>query len=196
MSNLTLPPQATKKESPYYALVNIPPHNFPEQFSQFCFNTLMNKDEVIRAMQIIRKECNDANLRNIYNTNITHTMSVRDFEGSQNGSITSTTNYLKNQWGEAIKQTIQENFREAPGGPKSWFNLNETNREAYDNGKLKKFLIQVKMMMQDTLLNVTKRSVKQFVEVMLKFLPNSVTVIDSNTVKNVFFTEEDLKNDD
>jgi hypothetical protein len=56
----------------------------------------MNKDEVIRAMQIIRKECNDANLRNIYNTNIAHTMSVRDFEGSQNGSITSTTNYLKN----------------------------------------------------------------------------------------------------
>ena len=52
------------------------------------------------------------------------------------------------------------------------------------------------MMMQDTLLNVTKRSVKQFVEVMLKFLPKSVTVIDSNTVKNVFFTEEDLKADD
>jgi dynein heavy chain len=106
MSNLTLPPEQNKKESPYYALVNIPPHNFPEQFSQFCFNTLLNKDEVIRAMQIIRKECNDANLRNIYNTNITHTMSVRDFEGSQNGSITSTTNYLKNQWGESIKQTI------------------------------------------------------------------------------------------
>ena len=196
MSNLTLPPEASKKESPYYALVNIPPHNFPEQFSQFCFNTLMNKDEVIRAMQIIRKECNDANLRNIYNTNITHTMSVRDFEGSQNGSITSTTNYLKNQWGEAIKQTILENFREAPGGPKSWFNLNETNRDVYENGKLKKFLTQVKMMMQDTLLNITQRSVKQFVEVMLRFLPKGVTVIDSNTAKNVFFTEEELKNDE
>jgi hypothetical protein len=32
-SSLTLPPEAAKKESPYYALVNIPPHNFPEQFS-------------------------------------------------------------------------------------------------------------------------------------------------------------------
>jgi dynein heavy chain, axonemal len=30
MSNLTLPPEPAKKESPYYALVNIPPHNFPE----------------------------------------------------------------------------------------------------------------------------------------------------------------------
>lgn len=82
-------------------------------------------------------------------------MTVRDYEGSQNGSITSTTNYLKNQWGEAIKSTIQENFREAPGAPKSWFNLNETNKESYENGKLKKFLIQVKMMMQDTLLFIT-----------------------------------------
>lgn len=31
---------------------------------------------------------------------------------------------------------------------------------------------------------------------MLKFLPKGVTVIDSNTVKNVFFTEEELKNDE
>jgi len=91
MSNLTLPPNPPAKEKPYYGLINIPPHNFPEQFSQFCFNTMLNKDEVIKAMQIIRKQCNDAGLRSIYNTSITHTMTVRDFEGSQNGSITSTT---------------------------------------------------------------------------------------------------------
>jgi hypothetical protein len=52
------------------------------------------------------------------------------------------------------------------------------------------------MMMQDTLLNITQRSVKNFVEIMLKFLPKGVTVIDSNTVKNVFFTEEELKADE
>ena len=67
---------------------------------------MLNKDEVIKAMQIIRKQCNDAGLRSIYNTSITHTMTVRDFEGSQNGSITSTTTQLKNQWGEAIKTAI------------------------------------------------------------------------------------------
>ena len=82
MSNLTLPPNPPAKEKPYYGLINIPPHNFPEQFSQFCFNTMLNKDEVIKAMQIIRKQCNDAGLRSIYNTSITHTMTVRDFEGS------------------------------------------------------------------------------------------------------------------
>ena len=190
MSNLTLPPNPPAKEKPYYGLINIPPHNFPEQFSQFCFNTMLNKDEVIKAMQIIRKQCNDAGLRSIYNTSITHTMTVRDFEGSQNGSITSTTTQLKNQWGEAIKTAIQDNFREQPGAPKSWYNLNETNKEAYEAGKLKKFLTQVKMMMQDTLLAITKRSVNQFVEEVLKFLPIGVKIIDSNNVDNEFFTKE------
>jgi len=195
-SNLRLPPDPAPKEKPYFGLISIPAHNFPEQFSQFCFNTLLSKDEVIKVMQIIRKECNDANLRNIYNTNITHTMSVRDFEGSQNGSITSTTNYLKNQWGETIKKAIMENFQQAPGAPKAWYNLNETSREVYENGKLKKFLIQVKIIMQDTLLAITQRSVTQFVEQMLKFLPKSVKVIDSNTVENVFYTKEELAADD
>lgn len=31
---------------------------------------------------------------------------------------------------------------------------------------------------------------------MLKFLPKSVTVIDSNTVNNTFFTKEELEADD
>lgn len=195
-SSLTLPPDETPKEKPYYGLINIPPHNFPEQFSQFSLNTLLGKDEVIKVMQIIRKECNDANLRNIYNTNITHTMSVRDFEGSQNGSITSTTNYLKNQWGETIKKAIIENFQQQPGAPKSWFNLNEVSRDVYENGKLKKFLTQVKMIMQDTLLAITQRSVTQFVEQMLKFLPHSVNVIDSYKVENTYFTKEEREAND
>ncbi len=195
-SSLTLPPKPAPKEKPYFGLINIPPHNFPEQFSQFCFNTLLSKDEVIKVQQVIRKECNDANLRNIYNINITHTMSVRDFEGSQNGSITSTTNYLKNQWGETIKKAIIENFTQPPTAPKAWFNLNETSKEAYENGKLKKFLTQVKMTMQDTLLAITQRSATQFVDAILKFLPISVKVIDSNTVENVFHTKEEKEAND
>jgi hypothetical protein len=46
---LKLPPKPPAKLSPFYGMISIPPHNFPEQFSQFCFNTLQNKDEVIRA---------------------------------------------------------------------------------------------------------------------------------------------------
>jgi hypothetical protein len=51
------------------------------------------------------------------------------------------------------------------------------------------------MMMQDTLLSITQRSVNQFMESMLKFLPKSVNVIDSNTVENVFYTQEEKEAD-
>lgn len=49
-ANLTLPPKAPPKEVPYFGMVPIPQHDFPEQFSNFCFNSLYIKDEVIKAM--------------------------------------------------------------------------------------------------------------------------------------------------
>lgn len=65
------------------------------------------------------------------------------------------------------------------------------SRDVYENGKLKKFLTQVKMIMQDTLLAITQRSVTHFVENMLKFLPHAVNVIDSYKVENSYFTKEE-----
>jgi hypothetical protein len=52
------------------------------------------------------------------------------------------------------------------------------------------------MMMQDTLLSITKRSVNSFVEEILKFLPKGVKIIDSNTVENDFFTKEEKEAND
>ncbi len=57
-ANLTMPPKAKSKETPYFGMVPIPQHDFPEQFSEFCFNSLYIKEEVIKAMVEIRAECN------------------------------------------------------------------------------------------------------------------------------------------
>jgi len=56
--NLTLPPRAPEKDVPYFGMVPIPAHDFPEQFSNFCFNSLYIKEEVIKAMVDIRNGCN------------------------------------------------------------------------------------------------------------------------------------------
>ena len=58
-ANLTLPPKPPAREVPYFGMVPIPQHDFPEQFSNFCFNSLYIKEEVIRAMVEIRQECNN-----------------------------------------------------------------------------------------------------------------------------------------
>ena len=47
--NLRLPQAPPPKPVPFFGMISIPPHNFPDQFAQFCFNTLQNRDEVIRA---------------------------------------------------------------------------------------------------------------------------------------------------
>src|SRR3954465_14286017 len=58
-ANLSMPPKPPTKEVPYFGMTPIPPHDFPEQFSNFCFNSLYIKEEVIKAMVEIRAECNN-----------------------------------------------------------------------------------------------------------------------------------------
>lgn len=77
---LELPEEKEKEETPYYGMITIPAHNFPEAFSNFCFSSTLNKDQSIRAMQQIRKECNDVLLKDIYNPNITKPYRVNDFK--------------------------------------------------------------------------------------------------------------------
>ena len=53
-------------------------------------------------------------------------------------------------------------------------------------GKLKKFLTQIKFMMQDTLLYMTQSSIKKFVDSLISFTPDDVVIHDSVNVENAF----------
>ena len=73
-------------------------------------------------------------------------MKVDDFLQIQASSISQTSYYLKETWVNKLKEIIKANFQtQAQPGEhseqvKTWFNLAETNRDAYELGKLKKFL--------------------------------------------------------
>ena len=73
---------------------------------------------------------------------------------------------------------------------KGWFFIRETSKETYEFGKLKKFLNLVKFMMQDTVLNLCKDSVKEFVEYMLSFIPESTEIKSTAVVHNTFPKKE------
>jgi dynein heavy chain len=145
-------------------------------------------------MQEIRKECNDVLTKDIYNPNITKSMRVNEFKQIQKSSTSQISYYLKETWVNKIKDIIKTNFAEDPvqtqqfGRP--WYSLNETSKEAYENGKLKKFLAQTKFVMQDTLQFMTKESVCKFVASICDFVPIGVEVKDSFNVVNTFYTEE------
>jgi dynein heavy chain len=82
-----------------------------------------------------------------------------------------------------IRDIIKGHFQNSDH---AWFNLNETSKEIYEMGKLKKFLTLVKFMMENTLLYMTQDSVENFVKIILEFVPESVDVKDSYTVENKF----------
>ena len=113
-------------------------------------------------------------------------MRIDEFKQIQASSISQTSYYLRETWVNKVKEIIKNNFSENSSTSKSWFNLNETSKETYEMGKLKKFLTSVKFLMQDTLLYMTQKSVQKFVAAILQFLPVKVEVVDSNTVNNTF----------
>jgi len=186
-TNLKLPPKQKPKEVPYFGLVPIPPHDFPEQFSTFCFNSLFIKPEVITAMVEIRAECNKVLAENrIFNTKLRRGMKVEEFKQHQSSSRTSLqTATGQIGWCDKLTKIIKASFK-AVG--KGWFNLSvsEDEKESYEFGKLKKFLSLVNFMMQDTVLNLAKVSVSEFVEYMNDFIPEETLIISAAEVQNKF----------
>jgi dynein heavy chain, axonemal len=87
-ANLTLCPPPPPKSCPYFGQVPIPKHEFPESFSNFCFNSLFIRNEVIKAMVQIREDCNNVMRDNrIFNVKLNKTMRVEEFKQHQNSSI-------------------------------------------------------------------------------------------------------------
>ena len=186
--DLSLPPKESESlQVPMFGMVPIPPHDFPEQFSNFCFNSLYIKEEVIRAMVQIRTECNDMRDKNfLFKTDIDKTIRLEEFKLVQSAAH---MNVKSNQdaWVNKIVKIIKDSFSQVGKG---WFNIEETSKETYEFGKLKKFLTVVNLMMQDTVLTLCKKSVKEFVEFMLKFVPESTDVVNTSTVNNAWRAKE------
>jgi len=184
-ANLTLPPKAPPKEVPYFGQVPIPHHDFPERFSTFCFNSLFIKDEVIKAMVEIRADCNVVlQDSHIFNIALNKCMRVDEFKQHQNSSISQikfTTRELG--WVLRLEKIIKNSFNDVGKG---WFNIHETSKETYEFGKLKKFLTLVNFMMQDTVLNLCKNSVAEFVKYMLTYIPDDTTIVSTSEVHNKF----------
>jgi dynein heavy chain len=170
---------------PYFGQVPIPKHEFPEQFSNFCFNSLFIKNEVIRAMVQIREECNIVMSDNrIFNSKLTKTMRVEEFKQHQQSSIGALKFATRESgWVLRLEKIIKSSFNDVGKG---WFYIFEKSKETYEFGKLKKFLNLVNFMMQDTVLNLCKDSVQEFVNFMLAYIPDSTTIKSTAIVHNTF----------
>lgn len=135
----------------------------------------------------IRAECNKVLQENrIFNTKLNKGMKVEEFKQHQSSSRTSLQTATGNiGWCDKLTKIIKASFKDVGKG---WFNLavTEDEKESYEFGKLKKFLNLVNLMMQDTVLNLCKVSVFEFVEYMKDFIPDETLITSASIVQNKF----------
>jgi len=185
-ANLTLPERPPAKVSPYFGMVPIPAHDFPECFSNFCFKSLYIKEEAIRAMVEIRTECNQLLKENkIFNVSANmNNFRVDEFRQKQASAIAQIGHNTGEQgWVGKLAKIIKVSFEDVGKG---WFNIKEDSKETYEFGKLKKFLTLVNFMMQDTVLTMSKDSVREFVDFILCFCPKETRIVSTKEVYNTF----------
>ena len=122
------------------------PKDFSQTFKDFCFNSLYIKEEVMKALQEIRIECNKVLEMKMFNfTELPEIMKLEEFKHIQDSATSQILYHLKGSWVLELIKIIRQNFS-AVG--KGWFNMKETSKITYDFGKLKRFLTVVRLMMQ------------------------------------------------
>ena len=141
----------------------------------------------------IRAECNKVLHENrIFNTKLRRGMKVEEFKQHQSSSRTSlVTATGQIGWCDKLTKIIKASFKDVGKG---WFNLNvtEDEKESYEFGKLKKFLNLVNFMMQDTVLNLCKVSVYEFIDYMKDFIPDETLITSASAVQNKFRIKQRL----
>jgi dynein heavy chain len=105
----------------------------------------------------------------IFNSRLNKTVRVEEFKQHQQSSIGAIKFATRESgWVLRLEKIIKQSFTDVGKG---WFNISENSKETYEFGKLKKFLNLVNFMMQDTVLNLCKDSVHEFVNFMLSYIP-------------------------
>ena len=69
---------------------------------------------------------------------------------------------------------------------KGWFNLDKMSDEVYKFSKLKKFLLYVNFMMEDTMRYMMQDSMAQYSAFLRRACEGEVTVVDTNAVETVY----------
>jgi dynein heavy chain len=156
---------------------------FTDIFKDFCFSSLFIKKEVIIALQGIKESCREIGKREMFHMEFTEVQRIESFRQKQNGAISLLSNHLKDGWILEMTKMIKTRFNDVGKG---WFNIKEANILTYEFGKLKRFLTVIRLMMQDTLYSMIKRSLFDFKEFLQSFIPEEVIVESESSVINKF----------
>ncbi|EFJ44217.1 dynein heavy chain 2, partial [Volvox carteri f. nagariensis] len=154
--------------------------DFPQQFSEFSFKTLLTKPEVITAITKIKVECAKVAKMCLFNTHYTKSARLEELEQGQLVALDSAGNYLKDSWCVALRNAIRNSFKDVGKG---WFNLAEASMETYEFSKLRKFLTLTRFVMEDTMRGLVEDSLAKFTTFVQGCCPRRVIVHSTSHVE-------------
>eukprot|EP00439_Symbiodinium_sp_Y106_P040791 s353_g5.t1 len=155
--------------APWCGRVAIPKHPFQATFANLCWRTLRVRSEVVLALQGIKGE-SERRLQQetIFSTDFSRPLRLDEFRQNLRSSCAEAALSLKEAWPAALQTTV---IREFESIQKGWFNVHEKSVDLYRQGKLRRFLLLARLIMQDTLRNIAKNAVKNYVEALERVAP-------------------------
>ena len=176
LSNITNKGQKKQRKS---GIIQIPYHNFAEEFSNFSFHTLYTKLSVIKTIVKIKAECNKLSKLKVFKIKSAKPLKIEEYASVQAKVLKDLLTYLNDTWISGIKSHVQNELK---GVGKGWFDLNESNIEIYNFSKLKKLFRVINFTMQDNLRFMVEKQVNRYVEKLLELTSLTTTVKDTNNV--------------
>jgi len=176
----------------YLGVVRVPFHDFPKHFSNFCFHSFYTKLEAITALVKVNAECLRLAKLSVFNTAISKSVRLEEFEQLQTSSMLQLSTFLKDKWIQSLKAAIKNSLREVGKG---WLNLHEKNREVYLYSKLFKFMKMVSFQMEDALRFLVEESLNNYASFLARAARFKVAVIDTNEVKVTPLVDETQANE-
>lgn len=160
-------------------------YSFKDTFKEFCFSSLFIKNEAIEALQEIRIKCKELENKNLFalEQKKNEIKRVDQFKTIQESSINQLGTQLKTTWIFGMISLIKHKF-EFVG--KGWFNMKETNKLTYEFGKLKRFLTVIRLNMQDSVFDLLKRSLQEFVLFFKDRIPERTEVISEKEINHYY----------
>ncbi|NXU12627.1 DYH1 protein, partial [Pardalotus punctatus] len=161
-SYVTLPEKEEKK-IPEKGLVSIPYYPFDKQKIEFNTASLQTRPEVIYLLAQVQDECNKVAVMSLFNTTITRVSSLEEFEEIQTKTFTQVQEFLKDTWIDTISTAIKSGLKDAG----KWFNLEQSDWDAYQRSKLHKLMERMRFMLQGSLRCLVQKSLISFTQFVL-----------------------------
>eukprot|EP00392_Amoebophrya_sp_AT5.2_P006221 g6231.t1 len=202
LDELELPPEPAREPVPQRGVRDLGcAFDFRDSFATFCKNSLRIRPEVVACVSDVQNECqtvlakcvfrtnytqnpsNDPNLiKRLADVDVAHAPMTPDEYLRLESDHIAAMSYLSQKWVPNVRAHV---YRHLNSVQQKWFNLYETDSNKYMNSRLRCFLEEIDLRLQDTVHTLGVKSLHYFERLLRLYMPESVTVKSLKDVRTV-----------